>query len=408
MDCMSLRCRTIRLSRPLKGRGPGCLLLAVACLWFGIASAQARELVIGYLGLADDPRYEPTHLEHAFQGQAGGRPLAGAEVALEESAFALGALGLEVKLEAVEAEAEGLPAALDTLAVAGARIVLLDLPAERLAALAAASRGKPLLLVNVAAGDDGLRQQDCQPGLLHTAPNEAMLADALAQYLASRKWRKVLALVGPQPADQARGAAFAAAAKRFGLKLVATRPFELSNDPRRRELGNIALLSAGEDYDAVYIADTDGEFARDALYRTVLPRPVVGSAGLVPEAWHWAWERHGAPQLNSRFQRAAGRPMRGADWAAWVAVKGVVEAALRTGGDDFDELAAYLRGPEIVIDGFKGARLSFRPWDGQMRQPLFLTTGNGIAASAPLEGFLHPSDNLDTLGFDEPDSRCRL
>lgn len=380
-------------------------LAGLLCL--AATGAGARELLIGYLALADDARYDARQLEHRYQGQPGGRPLAGAEVALDEADFGAQAQGLTLRLAAVEAEDEaGLPAALDALRAQGAHFVLVDLPAAPLAVLAAATRGRDVTLINVSAADDALRGAQCQAHLLHTLPSEAMAADALAQYLVSRKWRRVLALVGPTPADRARMDAFAAAAKRFGLKLAAERPFRLSNDPRERELGNIALLSAGEDYDAVYIADGDGEFARDAQYHTVLPRPVVGSAGLVAEAWHWAWERNGAPQLENRFRRHAQRPMTGPDWAAWAAVKAVVEAALRAPADTA-AMDAWLRGPDAVIDGFKGARLSFRPWDGQLRQPVFLAYGNGVAAAAPIDGFLHPVNALDTLGPDRPESACR-
>ena len=70
-----------------------------------------------------------------------------------------------------------------------------------------------------------------------------------------------------------------------------------------------------------------------------------------------------------------------------------------------------LRSPALVLDGFKGARLSFRRWDQQLRQPVFLAhggIGGGIAGVAPFEGFLHPSNNLDTLGSDEKESPCKL
>ena len=51
------------------------------------------------------------------------------------------------------------------------------------------------------------------------------------------------------------------------------------------------------------VVDSDGEFARDVPYRTVLPRPVVGDDGVVAQAWHPHFERFGAPQLSRRFAR---------------------------------------------------------------------------------------------------------
>ena len=45
-------------------------------------------------------------------------------------------------------------------------------------------------------------------------------------------------LHGPQRPDDARAAALVQAAiKRYGLKVVASKPFKLSADPRERELG---------------------------------------------------------------------------------------------------------------------------------------------------------------------------
>ena len=71
------------------------------------------------------------------------------------------------------------------------------------------------------------------------------------------------------------------------------------------------------------------------------------------------------------------------------------------------ELRAVLRAPATILDGFKGVRLGFRPWDQQLRQPIFLSYGDGIAGIAPFEGFLHQRDTLDTLGSDQPESACK-
>jgi ABC transporter substrate binding protein (PQQ-dependent alcohol dehydrogenase system) len=51
--------------------------------------------------------------------------------------------------------------------------------------------------------------------------------------------------------------------------------------------------------------------------------------------------------------------------------------------------------------------VSFRPWDGQLRQPLLLTDGQGVVATAPQDGVLHAKNTLDTLGADAPERLCR-
>ena len=373
------------------------------------ASAAPEELAIGYLALKKDPRYARKRTYARFLTQPLGSPYVGAKVAIEESRFVGAVLGVELKLKRRRAKsATALVEAALELAGAGVQYLLIDAPGPVVDEVARATRGTDLLLFNVSARDDVLRQAQCQAHLLHVIPSHAMLMDALVQYLVSRKWREVLVLIGPRPEDEQLTTAFERSAKRFGVEIVEQRPFVLSNDPREREKNNVALLTAGVDYDVVFVADTDGEFARDVPYQTVRPRLVVGTEGLAASSWHWAWERHGAPQLESRFEKRAKRPMRAVDWAAWVSVKAVVEAVLRTEGAVFATVRDYLLGDQIVLDGFKGNRMNFRPWSRQLRQPILLITHNWVVERAPLRGFLHQTNNLDTLGFDARDTRCEL
>ena len=371
---------------------------------------RSGPLPIGYLEIEDDPRYDPRSVAARYPAQPWGRPFDGARVALEESEFAATAAGFQLELRRVTVpDAAGLADAVRKLQGESVKLVLLDAPGETVAALGQQTRGQDLLLFDLTALDDALRQERCQPHVFHVAPNHAMLMDALGQFLVVRKWRNALVLKGPRPEDAALLAAFSRAARRFGVKIVDTKPFVLGRDPRERAQNNVALLTAGADYDVVVVVDADGEFARDVPYQVQKPRPVVGAAGLVADWWHWAWERHGAPQLNTRFARVAtaihdrlrlvglagGQGDRGGDAAHQ-------ERRLR------NRWPGYLIGDQAVLDGFKGNSPGFRPWDRQLRQPLFLTTGNWVVERAPLDGFLHARNDLDTLGFDEPETRCQL
>ena len=344
-------------------------------------------------------------VELAFPGQPGGPLRNGVDLAVAESQFELDVAKLVPKVEAVEVHsAEEARAQAQRLEKAGAAALVTDLPAAW--TLAAAATRLPVL--NAGNPADALREQDCRANLFHTLPSERMFADALAQHLVSRKWTKVLLLNGPAPDDAARLAVVQAALKRYGLKVVAQRPFKLSADPRERDLANPLLLTGNADYDVVWVVDTDGEFARALPYRTALPRPVVGSAGLLAEAWHPRFERYGAPQLSRRFQRAYQRPMTGIDWAAWQAAKAVLQAAMAAPPPKpVRTLAQAMAQPDFNLDGFKGVRLSFRAWDRQLRQPVMLTDGIGVIATAPVEGILHPKNVLDTLGADAPENRCK-
>ncbi len=385
---------------------------ALACALLGTVSfaAASRDLTIGVVYAPEDARYEAKRLEKSYPGQPLGRPRAGAEVALAESGFQLAGASLKIVLQEVPFENVATTRTqIQALVQKGVRHFLLDLPGADVAELSRSLQSSEVLLFNVSAGDDSLRRAACSANLFHTLPDESMLADATAQFLTAHKWTRVLLLSSTAASDATRTAAARQAIKRYGIKLSGDKTFKLSNDPRERELGNIALLTAGSDADAVWVVDADGEFARDVPYRTNLPRPVVGSAGLVAEAWQTSWERYGAPQLSRRFAKTAQRPMASADWAAWMATKAIIEVAIKF--PDAREHRRALRSPDLVLDGFKGVRLSFRPWDQQLRQPLFLAhggIGGGIAGVAPFDGFLHPSNNLDTLGADQKESPCRL
>ncbi|MFN3629795.1 MAG: branched-chain amino acid ABC transporter substrate-binding protein, partial [Casimicrobiaceae bacterium] len=261
---------------------------------------------------------------------------------------------------------------------------------------------------NTAADEDALRGASCALHLLHTFPSRAMLADALAQYLAAQQWRRVLVLHGESSADAHWHSAFARAARRFGLKVTSTQSFRLTADPRQRELANVRLLTGRDrDHDVVAVLDSDGEFARGVPFATQLPRPVVGAAGLVALAWHPQWERHGGPQLARRFAKLARRPMRGQDWAAWMAVRAIAQSLVEQPNSTLAQQRQALRSGAMSLDGFKGRALSFRPWDGQLRQPVFLGTSEGVTAVAPVEGVLHPTEVLDTLGVDAAESTCQ-
>jgi ABC-type branched-subunit amino acid transport system substrate-binding protein len=372
-------------SRVLRSLRPGCAALLLA----GAAAlpAAARDFPVGLLTMESDARYAAQTLEKGYADAPSGRSAAAARLALEDSSFALRAAGYTAGrlVTAPAADAAGLAAAFDSLLRQGVRHIVLELPAAGVAQVAAAARGKDVLLVNAAAPEDALRGGQCAPQLLHALPSHAMQADAIAQLLVARKWNRPLVLHGDSAADGLLLAAFVRSARRFGLKPVAQRSFKLSADPRERELGNVRLLTASADYDAVVVLD---------------------AAGLTAQAWSPWYEHDGAVQLNRRFRKAAGRAMGSYDWATWLGTRALVEAAALHPSAVAAQLKS-LKDGTVALDGYKGQGLTFRPWDGQLRQPLLLAHGNAVAEAAPLEGFLHPRSTLDTLGYDAAETGCK-
>jgi ABC transporter substrate binding protein (PQQ-dependent alcohol dehydrogenase system) len=373
------------------------------------ALAATEVFTFAYLQRANDPAYDQHRVYTGLVLRDRSPPLDGAKTALRDSRVFGRAVGVTFELrEATLGEADEVVAAIEALAAEGTRAFLLDLPLEDMKQAAATLAGRDLLLFNIRHGANELRGEDCSPVLFHTIASDAMLMDGLAQFLFKKNWTDVLILEGENEGDLIMSAAFQESADKFRLNVVDVRPFVLSNDPRVRDETNIPLLTGDADYDVIFLADTLGEFGRYVPYQTYEARPVVGSEGLVASAWHWTWERYGAPQLNQRFDRIAKRPMRDTDYAAWAAVKSVVEAMVRTDSRDIAVLRDYLTADAFTLDTYKGVPGNFRPWNNQLRQAVLLHTHNAVIARAPLEGFLHQTNNLDTLGVDRPESACRF
>jgi ABC transporter substrate binding protein (PQQ-dependent alcohol dehydrogenase system) len=297
-------------------------------------------------------------------------------------------------------------AAMAHMAETGIRFVVADLPAPVLARVAADPRAAQLVIFNAGSDEDSLRNGQCRRNLLHTLPSRAMRADSLAQVLVRKNWRKWLLIEGPTAEDAAYADAIRRAARKFGAKLMAEKRWTFTRDPQRSAEGEVAALTQGGSYDVVVVADEANVFGDEVPYATWEPRPVAGSHGLVATGWHPAHEQWGAIQLHHRFRAQSGRPMEPKDFAAWQAGRAVGEAAQKARSADPNAIIATLRAEDFTLAAFKGRGLSFRPWDGQLRQPMLVAWARAIVAVAPQEGFLHPLTDLDTLGTDKGESTC--
>ncbi|MSP20298.1 MAG: amino acid ABC transporter substrate-binding protein [Alphaproteobacteria bacterium] len=398
------------------------LALGAAGAW-GQAAAPAAPTTlfkIGYLDIEDDPRYEREFVYQmtlADRTRVGipavprYRPMPGAVLGIDESNQTGRFSGQSFKMvHHSGVDAADLTAWIEkTRAEQGVNFFLIDASTDVIRAVSQSVRGQDVFLINVSNEDDRLRGPLCTANLAHTAPSYNMMTDAVTQYLVFQGWVNILLLTGPLEEDKKVADALKRSIRRNGARLVEERKFIASNDPRQREQNNTRLLTGGNrDYDVVFIADTDGEFARTFPYQTVRARPVVGAAGLTPEVWHWTWERQGAPQLSSRFHVANSRFMYGPDWSAWAAVRALTLAQTRVKSLDYRQIREYVLSDQLRFDGYMGSRLDFRSWDHQLRMNVFLTMPNAVIARAPLEKFEHATNDLDTLGVDRPETTCRF
>ena len=284
--------------------------------------------------------------------------------------------------------------------------VIVNLPAVQLNQVSHLKSPEQLLL-DVGTADDALRNEQCAENVLHILPSRAMRTDALAQYMMKKRWRKWFLVIGPSVEDKLYAAAIKRSAKRFGMKIVAEKVWEHTYDARRTAQSDIPVFTQGEDYDLLVVADEQGLFGEYLDYRTWLPRPVIGTQGLVATAWHRTHEQWGAVQIQNRFKELAGRWMEEQDYGAYLAVRAIGEAATRTKSNEPGPIKAYLLSDQFALQGYKGKPLSFRSWNGQLRQPVLLAAPRSLVGVAPIEGFLHPKTELDTLGFDQPESHCK-
>ncbi|MAJ24578.1 MAG: hypothetical protein CMP36_03615 [Rickettsiales bacterium] len=264
-----------------------------------------------------------------------------------------------------------------------------------------------IIFFNISDPNNDLRKKVCLKNYLSSYPSYKMLTDSLSQYLIKKKLNKTLMLTGPLPSDLKMSTSFKESAEKFGLRIIKENFFVNNNDPRVRDKNNLSYLTKEKRYNNVFVSDTDGEFALSVQNATIRPALVSGSSGLVPRAWHWSYLRHGAPQLNGRFERMNNRRMEGKDWAAWISIKTIVESVLRIQDISNNNILTFINSNKIQIDGSKGISLNYRNGTNQLRQTILLTSSNNwVTAKAPLNEFQNSDNNLDTIGLTLNETQC--
>jgi len=342
---------------------------------------------------------------------------AGAEVGIADNNTTGRFLNQNFVLATVEVPTSADPvAALNTLIARGIRLVITDRPAADVLKLAAAGAPHGVTIFNAGAAEDSLREEDCRANVIHTAPSNAMLADALAQYLIWKRWPRWFLAYGLEPDDVLLADAYRRAAKIFGAHIVADRQYKGKAGSRETDTGLIELQEQlpvfsqnAPNYDVMVCADRNSVFAGYMPYRTWDARPVAGSAGLIPTSWDPNSMEFGGKQMQDRFVAYAHRFMTALDMNAWVAVRMIGTAASYGQSVEPDKIMAYMRGPDFQLGAYRGLSLSVRDWNGQVRQAILLSdSGRTVVSMSPQPGFLHQFTVLDTLGVDKPETRCKL
>ncbi|MFQ1700757.1 ABC transporter substrate-binding protein [Loktanella agnita] len=384
------------------------LLWAVILLCLSASTAVALDIKVTVLRV-DYPRLAPISRFDLTPEDLG---FAGAALADEDNQTTGNFLGLNFATEIVAVAPDDIGQATDDILAGGVDLLVVMAEASDLLAVAD-NAGPDVLVINALARDPALRDDQCRANILHVAPSQNMLADAVVQFAMWKQWRAIFLIQGSNPADRALGDAYRRAATKFGARIVEQREFEDTGGSRRTDTGHVLVqrqipvfTQEAEDHDVVIAADASDVFALYLPYHLWTPRPVMGSAGLRPVTFHAAHEAWGATQFQRRFEALTGRYVQEADYQVWLALRVIGEAVLRTNSAAPDALRNYILGDDFELAAFKGRAVNFRPWNGQLRQPILLTDSKITASVSPQEGYLHQVSTLDTLGLDAPESAC--
>src|SRR5437764_3351919 len=282
---------------------PGLIGLSLAATQ--VLAAEPVAIGIGYLGVAGT-RSTLSLVEQPAENDG----VAGARLAIEDNNTTGKFLNQRFALEErrVKEGEDAVQAATDLAAHNG--FIIADLPADTLLKIADALRDRGTLLFNAGAIDERLREADCRANVIHTAPTRSMLADALGQYLVWKQWKRWLLVAGSHDEDKAFADALRRAATRFGAKIVQERNFEDTGGARRTDSG-VTLIQRqmpvftqqAPAYDVLVAADESEVFASYLLYRSWDPRPIVGSARLVPTSWDAAQDQWGCDPDTNPFHQ---------------------------------------------------------------------------------------------------------
>ncbi|AHJ63797.1 Hypothetical protein GbCGDNIH2_1914 [Granulibacter bethesdensis] len=389
----------------------GEMLTPRAAMAQDAAATPEQTIRIVYLELHETRRWPSTWLDQPPADEG----VEGARLALRDNATTGRFLNQNYVLdEQIHPTPEAVIQAFKDRLKAGDRNFVLSVPPDLLLRLASLPEAKDALLIDAKLPDDRLRGADCRHNVLHTMPSRAMLADALMQYLTVKNWHHVMLVSGKTPDDALYAEAIRRSAKKFQIRIVADRPWTFNPATQQADTGHfqinteVSRLTQDVDYDVLIVADEAGNFGDSLSYRTNTPRPVAGTQGMVPEAWARPFDEYASTQFQSRFLKLAHRWMTSLDYSAWMAVRSFGEAATRTGQSDPAKLAAYIRGDSFALAAYKGPPLNFRPWDGQLRQPVLLADDRSLISISPQPGFLHQFYETDTLGIDRPESTCHM
>ena len=262
--------------------------------------------------------------------------------------------------------------------------------AEALSAVAEAA-GIPFF--NIGSSRDALRGDACGRYTFHIEASAAMYLDAMVARSAAARARRWYVVAEDNADGAAMQARAAEAVQRHGEggEVVGTAAVAPGQAVYFNEINAAAeagadciLLLTGEVDQLVFLSqyDTAGEAMPVMAFPTVVSqtRDYIATARyLAPNAnpierialWETTLADAGADAFNTRFMSRWGEPADPTAWAAYHAVKIFADAVWESGSVEGEAIVSYLESEDAQFDVLKGGAVSFRPWDHQLRQPLY-------------------------------------
>lgn len=334
--------------------------------------------------------------------------LKGAQIAIKDSNKSARFLGQHYNLiEKISFDKNELISEFEKFIDDGNSFVVLNVEDELLETIINSKKSEKALMVNAKSKSSHLRKKYCKANFLHTISSNAMLYDGLTQFLVKRNFKDIFLISGQNPKDKLILEDAKRSIKKFGAKIVKEKVWDENTDIRRKASAEFPVFTQASDYDLILLADNYGDFGEFMYFNTWLPRPIAGTQGLTPVTWHKVIEAWGAAQMQNRFEKFAKRWMQSEDYSNWVAIRAIITSITKTKSADLQKNINLIRSKDFDIAAYKGRKLSFRDYNGQLRMPVSLIQPRALISTSPQVGFLHPTTDLDTLGIAPFEMECK-
>lgn len=428
--------RALRAARPVHRRFVAALALVAVLAWPSSAHAQLDlEIVIGVVA-PDRPAGD------ALDAAVDEAVRQGHEMVADEFGRNASMLGIEfrVPIEGA-ADAAAAVAAADRLVDEEGAYAIVGgwggLEVARALSDWSAERGIPF--VNAGESADVLRNDLCRPTTFHLEPSDAMYLDAMAGWYVRSGFRRWFVL----RSDDERGEDLLArtrwtlSERHFGARIVGDRATsdvagagEVARRLNRTNADLLVLLMPADEQlawlgaleaegvDVVVAAHPDLEAqSRAFMFASREAAPGLGTNARIL-AFEATLDAYGAREINARYLARFGDAMEPPAWATYQAVKILYEMAFFGRSSDPADVYAQLTAEGQVFDLWKGIGTSFRPWDHQMRQSMYLVEIRAEEQDAFRLGLLvgqlpaiylpgtDPNERLDQIGDLTDRSRC--